>query len=1279
MQDHLELPLSSFARTLLCSFLLSVAPALAQDCNGNGVDDAEELAQRPAVSATLSQALFVAQAEMVDALLPNPRPVTESGTGVRDGLVLDGSHFRGDGINMLHTYGEIESGWVGVGAQSSYVNVIGNHWFAVAAENVGVDEFSITGQFSDEPGRDSEQAERIVGVRGIPVRVFEQRSFGADLPVVEELWMVPLAPDDLRYGFTPAGDTQTHVLRRFESGGSFLYLVWVRDSTQVLSDAQRDTLIETLLDTTVVGAIDCDGNGMLDECELNPASDRNGNGVLDACEPDCDGDGLPDDYELATGQADDCNENGIPDACEIASGQASDVDLDGRPDRCQPDCNDNQVPDSFEIAGGASDDCNANGIPDDCDPPRSRTVRSSAFTPDQVQPGQWAHLRWSALPSEADVYIQFDAEQARETVLNVRLGDTLVGQVEMVRPGCCDTPSGSLVIARDLFNGLVTDGRADLSFQDANVGVFLFSDELSTLTVTVAGTQTGGSEDCNGDGIPDDCQFADGTVADENGNGRSDACEPDCDDNGLSDLIELADGLVSDCNGNGIPDQCDEGVLYRSEVRNENVLAEDIRQVAFVDVPAPSADGFLRVTGADGSRDLQVVMEGILIDTVAGPPDCAFDERSLLLAPEALQAAAEDRVISFTITAAPTGNDCPQAGFTLQLVYPTGTSSDCDFNGRLDECELDAGTDCDGSGVLDVCENTGLQRDLRLVRERFDATALPMIRGFGLYEFAGGETGDRLFDDGAGTIRDHDNRISTDRADAVPYTGGVVLPADDLFGPGSTYMTRKRPGLFALMASGASVALLRSSGSLQDHDAILDSARLFTSVHGVDYTILTKRFTQLPYPAPHHIYVVPGTWTTVDDSAFVLASSGGGSSTIYGEQLPGIRELIYLYAMTASGAPLSDAEVTDLVNVFLENVMEADRDCDDDGVVDSCQIGMDPTLDLNANGVLDGCEPDCNSNQIADTIEIADGAVADCDQNGVPDSCQFDCDANGIPDRCQVLAGEQDCDQDQVLDRCQPDCDGDGLPDTCALRAGEVDCDGNGVPDDCDLATGAASDCNANGVPDTCDLPQSRFILRLEPIVANEPYELRVRNLPVATAPVTYRVRGRVDGSRPARFFRLEINNWDAITFFGGQGPECDGIDTDAVEMSAEQYNEIVTHGQADITLTPNGPQNCPDGWIELVFDYGQQTTSEDCNQNMVPDECDPDFNNNGIVDDCGECLGDTNGNGRIGERDLLDLLQNFGTASQATVEMGDADGDGDVDLIDLAYVLSVYGQRCDD
>jgi hypothetical protein len=114
---------------------------------------------------------------------------------------------------------------------------------------------------------------------------------------------------------------------------------------------------------------DCNNNLLLDSCEIaQGAADINLNGRLDACEIDCNGNSLPDTYELANNLVPDCNSNARPDSCDVAAGGGSnDVDHNGIPDECKADCNNNNLPDAWEISQNMVQDCNHNAIPDSCD------------------------------------------------------------------------------------------------------------------------------------------------------------------------------------------------------------------------------------------------------------------------------------------------------------------------------------------------------------------------------------------------------------------------------------------------------------------------------------------------------------------------------------------------------------------------------------------------------------------------------------------------------------------------------------------------------------------------------------------------------------------------------------------------------------------------------------------------------------------------------------------------------------------------------------------------
>ena len=81
---------------------------------------------------------------------------------------------------------------------------------------------------------------------------------------------------------------------------------------------------------------------------------------------------------------------------------------------------------------------------------------------------------------------------------------------------------------------------------------------------------------------------------------------------------------------------------------------------------------------------------------------------------------------------------------------------------------------------------------------------------------------------------------------------------------------------------------------------------------------------------------------------------------------------------------------------------------------------------------------DCNGNGIDDAIEIFMGLVGDCNFDRIPDDCEIDCNANGIPDNCEFAnLPERDCNRNGILDDCEIaqdpslDLNGDGIIDGC--------------------------------------------------------------------------------------------------------------------------------------------------------------------------------------------------------------------------------------------------------
>ena len=83
---------------------------------------------------------------------------------------------------------------------------------------------------------------------------------------------------------------------------------------------------------------DCNGNGIIDSTDIaNGALDCNVDGILDECqdEADCNDNGIPDTCEILEDAELDCDRNGELDSCQIAAG--GDQNGDGVLDACELD------------------------------------------------------------------------------------------------------------------------------------------------------------------------------------------------------------------------------------------------------------------------------------------------------------------------------------------------------------------------------------------------------------------------------------------------------------------------------------------------------------------------------------------------------------------------------------------------------------------------------------------------------------------------------------------------------------------------------------------------------------------------------------------------------------------------------------------------------------------------------------------------------------------------------------------------------------------------------
>jgi hypothetical protein len=198
----------------------------------------------------------------------------------------------------------------------------------------------------------------------------------------------------------------------------------------------------------------------------------------------------------------------------------------------------------------------------------------------------------------------------------------------------------------------------------------------------------GGIPDCNGNGVPDECDLVSGFSRDCDANGVPDECDPflDCNGNGIFDACDIADGASRDCNANGVPDECDPLI----DCDGNGIL--DACDIA--DGTSPDCNG-------NGVPDECDIIFGGLPDCNGNgvPDECdvvsgsSFDCNS--------NGVPDECDIIFGGLP-----DCNSNGAPDECDLVSGFSLDCNVNGIPDECDLVDGTsqDANGNGIPDECE-----------------------------------------------------------------------------------------------------------------------------------------------------------------------------------------------------------------------------------------------------------------------------------------------------------------------------------------------------------------------------------------------------------------------------------------------------------------------------------------------------------------------------------------------------------------------------------------------
>ncbi len=895
---------------------------------------------------------------------------------------------------------------------------------------------------------------------------------------------------------------------------------------------------------------------------------------------------------LSSAFAQDCNDNGIPDACDLDCGEpggACDLADCGQ----SADCNGNQIPDECDLA--ATDACqwptvlvaNTTGTED------ARFLGS----PDDVYyglGGQFVIYRFDC--------VIFDGQGPDFTVYEVDSGaaefniiDVLVSLNGTDFDSVKSSETTAVNIPGDEVHGSNSFARSyDLSGTGSGVARFVRIDGNGT---GAAGSSTGFdldalgavhvTFDCNDNQVPDECDIAASTSADCNGNGIPDECEPDCNGNGVPDDCDLdptdpdGDGWVSpDCNGNRAPDECEPDC-------NGNGVPDDC------DVDPGDPDGNGQTSAACNTYTVPDECE----------PDCNGNG-----VPDDCDVDPDD----------PDGNgrgshDCNQNRIPdecdLDPSDPDGNgkfSSDCDFNEIPDECPLcpdiemvfvmDTSTSMNDEGAA-LCQSIGIvaseleQRGLNVEASYLGISAAPG----GIYAC--------LTDSAI-------NVFGTE----VP---GSPPPGNETLGdcPGGLEVASEDWGRAVSVVAGRKdwrSDTIRLIVPLSDEGPWCgDPANHPLDIDSISHAIVVAQ--------ANHVIVSPitgsGSSSTVISLAQRLAEHTGGMH----------------FSSTQTSIDIADA----IVDIVL-NACRTIVDCNFNEVPDECDVAPG---DPDGNGVVS----------------------SDCNANLVPDECEPDCNANGVADGCDVDLNDPDgngqssadCNTNRMPDECEPDCNGNGVPDDCDVDPGDPD--GNGQ---------TSADCNQNGLPDECESGHQAAVCRFPTTIIEN-----------TTGADDSMFVGPPDDTGAGLGGQMVTYSLDCLVL-DRVGPDLTVYELDSGSAEFDSVNVLVSQDGttfASVKDTETGMVRIPGDeihgndsfarsydlglvglpWVRYVrldgsgdgsgggftgFDLdaiGVVHAPDDCDLNGVPDDCQPDDDQDGHIDPCDNCptvanpdQADTDGNG---------------------------------------------------
>jgi len=285
---------------------------------------------------------------------------------------------------------------------------------------------------------------------------------------------------------------------------------------------------------------------------------------------DADSDGVADGVDncpnIANPGQEDCQPNGIGDACDILAGDPQDVVSETFEDistlagngwtminLSEPlgvtDWFQGDDVGAFDAHEGPTDSYIAANYDNAADGPGLDTISNWLILPEMLLVDDMTlsfytrTIAESTWPDSLEVRMSLAGASMDVGTSATSVGDfsnlLLTINPSFVQGGYPESWTEFVVTLSGI--GAPTSGRLALRYFLPDAGPFGANSlyvGIDTLTVTDPGTPT--SEDCDGNGVPDECEN-----------------HEDCQPNGVGDHCDIASGDSEDCNINGIPDECE--------------------------------------------------------------------------------------------------------------------------------------------------------------------------------------------------------------------------------------------------------------------------------------------------------------------------------------------------------------------------------------------------------------------------------------------------------------------------------------------------------------------------------------------------------------------------------------------------------------------------------------------------------------------------------------------------------------------------------------------------